>query len=129
MQRTGAEQVTGAGVGASQRAACGGSTTLQAATSAVFGANFSGVPKGLDLAMLVELPDGTAVTTPTGGLPQLTATSGSGCFAVQVSAEQLGLAELPSGSYQIQLYGGPTMAPVGTATAVSVGDRGTAAAQ
>jgi len=129
VQRTGAEQVTGAGVGASQRAACGGSTTLQAATSAVFGANFSGVPKGLDLAMLVELPDGTAVTTPTGGLPQLTATSGSGCFAVQVSAEQLGLAELPSGTYQIQLYGGPTMAPVGTATAVSVGDRGTAAAQ
>jgi len=129
VQRTGAEQATGAGVGASHSAACDGGTTLPAAASAVFGADFGGVPVGLDLAMLVELPDGSAVTIPTGGLPQLTATSGSGCFAIQVSAEQLGLAELPSGSYQIQLYGGPTLAPIGTAAAVSVGDRGTAGAQ
>ena len=68
------------------------------------------------------------MTIPTGGLPQLTATSGSGCFAIQVSAEQLGLVQLPSGTYQIQLYGGPTLAPIGTATAVSVGDRGPAGA-
>src|SRR6202035_2717602 len=106
VQRTGAEQATGVGVGASQSAACRGGTALQAATSAVFGAEFGGVPAGLDLAMLVELPGGSAVTVPTGGLPQLTATSGSGCFAIQVSAEQLGLVELPSGTYQIQLYGG-----------------------
>jgi len=129
VQRTGAEQATGAGVGASQDAACAGRTALPAATSAVFGADFAGVPKGLDLAMLVELPDGSAVTIPTGGLPQLTATSSSGCFAIQVSAEQLGLVQLPSGTYQIQLYGGPTLAPIGTATAVSIGDRGTAGAQ
>jgi putative serine protease PepD len=129
VQRTGAEQATGAGVGASQSVACGGGTTLQAAASAVFGADFGGVPAGLDLAMLVKLPDGSAVTIPTGGLPQLTATSGRGCFAIQVSAQQLGLAQLPSGTYQIQLYGGPTLAPIGTATAVSVGDRGTAGAQ
>jgi putative serine protease PepD len=129
VQRAGAEQATGEGVGASQHAACVGGTTLQAATSAVFGAAFGGVPVGLDLAMLVELPDGSAVTIPTGGLPQLTATSGSGCFAVQVSAEQLGLAELPSGTYQIQLYGGPTLAPIGTATAVTIGGRGPAGAQ
>jgi putative serine protease PepD len=129
VQRTGSEHATGAGVGASQGAACGGGTTVQAATAAVFGADFGGVPAGLDLAMLVELPDGSAVTVPTGGLPQLTATSGSGCFAIQVSAEQLGLVQLPSGTYQIQLYGGPTLAPIGTATAVSVGDRGTAGAQ
>lgn len=128
VQRTGAEQATGAGVGASQGAACGGGTSAQAATSTVFGANFGGVPKGLDLAMLVELPDGSAVTIPTGGLPQLTATSDSGCFAIQVSAEQLGLAQLPSGTYHIQLYGGPTLAPLGTATAVSIGDRGAAGA-
>ena len=128
VQRTGAERATGAGVGASQDAACGGGTAIQATTSATFGADFAGVPVGLDLAMLVELPDGTAVTVPTGGLPQLTATSSSGCLAIQVSAEQLGLAELPAGTYQIQLYGGPSLAPIGTATAVSIGDRGTAGA-
>ena len=102
---------------------------MQPAASAAFGSDFSGVPVGLDLAMLVELPDGSAVTVPTSGLPQLTASAGSGCFAVQVSAEQLGLVQLPSGTYQIQLYGGPTLAPVGTATAVSIGDHGTAGAQ
>jgi len=129
VQRTGAEQATGAGVGASQSAACGGGAAMQAAASAVFGADFGGVPVGLDLALLVQLPDGSAVTVPTSGLPQLTATSGSGCFAIQVTAEQLGLVQLPTGTYQIQLYGGPTLAPIGTATAVSIGDRGTAGAQ
>jgi putative serine protease PepD len=129
VQRTGAEQATGAGVGASQSAACRGGTALQASAAAAFGANFDGIPAGLDLAMLVELPDGSAVTTPTGGLPQLTATTGSGCFAIQVSAAQLGLAELPSGTYQIQLYGGPTLAPIGRAAAVSVSGQGPAGAQ
>jgi putative serine protease PepD len=128
VQRTGAERATGAGVGASQGAACGGGTATQAAASAVFGTDFGGVPAGLDLAMLVELPDGSAVTVSTGGLPQLTATLGSGCFAIQVSAAQLGLAELPSGTYHIQLYGGPILAPIGTATAVAVGDHGPAGA-
>ena len=33
-----------------------------AGNAAVFGANFSGVSRGLDLALLVELPDGTPVT-------------------------------------------------------------------
>ena len=129
VQRTGAEQVAGVGVGASQSAACGGGTALPPAASAVFGTDFASVPKGLDLAMLVQLPDGSAVTVPTGGLPQLTATSSSGCFAIQVSAAQLGLAALPSGTYQIQLYGGPTLAPIGTAAAVSIGDRGAAGAR
>jgi len=38
-----------------------------------------------------------------------------------VSAEQLGLAAMPSGTYHIQLYGGPSLAPIGTATSVTVG--------
>jgi len=56
----------------------------------------------------------------TGGLPQFAATSGSGCFALQLSAAQLGLNELPTGHYQIQLYGGPTLQPLGPAAEVSV---------
>ena len=121
VQRTGAERSAGAGIGASQHEACAGGTSVAPSASAVFGADFSGVPAGLDLALLVELPDGSAVTDSTDGLPQLTAKSGSGCFAIQVSAEQLGLAAMPSGTYHIQLYGGPSLAPIGTATSVTVG--------
>jgi putative serine protease PepD len=124
VQRTGAERATGAGVGATQQDACAGGSAVAASASAVFGADFSSVPVGLDLALLVELPDGTAVTVSTGGLPQLTAASGTGCFAIQVPASELGLATLPAGTYNIQLYGGPSLAPIGTATAVSVGSSG-----
>ncbi len=121
VQRTGAERSGGAGIGASQHGACAGGTSVAPSASAVFGADFSGVPSGLDLALLVELPDGSPVTDSTDGLPQLAAKSGSGCFAIQVSAEQLGLGSMPSGTYHIQLYGGPSLAPIGTATSVTVG--------
>lgn len=121
VQPTGAEQLAGAGVGATKQTACAGGSAVAASASAVFGAAFSGVPAGLDLALLVELPDGTPITVATGGLPQLTAPSSSGCFAIQVPASQLGLETLPAGTYNIQLYGGPSLAPIGTATAVSVG--------
>ncbi|HTR95357.1 MAG TPA: trypsin-like peptidase domain-containing protein [Trebonia sp.] len=119
--RSGAERSGGAGIGTSQHEACAGGTSVTPSASAVFGADFSGVPSGLDLALLVELPDGSPVTDSTDGLPQLAAKSGSGCFAIQVSAEQLGLAAMPSGTYHIQLYGGPSLAPIGTATSVTVG--------
>jgi putative serine protease PepD len=120
-QRAGTERSAGAGVGATQAAACTRGTRLTDAESAVFGADFGGVTAGLDLALLVELPDGSAVTVPTGGLPQTTATSGSGCFTVRLTAAQLGLTALPTGSYRIQLYGGPSLTPIGAAAAVSVG--------
>ena len=107
--------------GASEHAACAGGTSAASSSSAWFGADFSGVPAGLDLALLVELPDGSAVTDSTEGLPQIAAKSGSGCFAIQVPAEQLGLDAMPPGTYHIQLYGGPSLAPIGTATTVSVG--------
>ena len=121
VQSGGAEKSAGAGIGASQGAACGGGTSARSSSSAWFGADFSGVPAGLDLALLVELPDGSAVTDSTEGLPQIAAKSGSGCFAIQVPAEQLGLDAMPPGTYHIQLYGGPSLAPIGTATTVSVG--------
>ena len=121
VQPTGTEQSGGGGVGTSQDTACAGGRAVAAGASAVFGAPFAGVPRGLDLALLVELPDGTAVTESAGGLPQLTASAGSGCFAIDVPAQQLGQAALPAGTYHIQLYAGPSLAPLGPATAVSVG--------
>ncbi|HEY0933164.1 MAG TPA: trypsin-like peptidase domain-containing protein [Trebonia sp.] len=124
----GGARVTGAGVGTSQHAACRGGTAVAAADSAVFGAAFRGAPRGLDLALLVQLPDGTPVTVSTGGLPQSAATSSSGCFALQLSAAQLGLSVLPAGKYQIQLYGGPALQPLGPAAEVSVSAHGPAGA-
>jgi putative serine protease PepD len=125
----GSEQTAVAGIGGTDAAACAAGASIPAEDSAVFGAPFSGVPQGLDLALLVELPDGTAVTVPTGGLPQLTATADSGCFTVQLTAAQLGLSVLPAGTYHVQLYGGPSLAPLGPPSAVTVGGRGTAGAQ
>jgi putative serine protease PepD len=127
--RAGTEQTEGAGVGSTAGAACASGTSAPAGDAAVFGADFSGVPRGLDLALLVELPDGTAVTVSTGGLPQLTATASSGCFTVQVTAGQLGLAALPAGTYHVQLYGGPILATLGPATAVSLRGGGSAPAE
>ena len=118
---TGTEQALGAGVGRTEGEACGNGTSAPAGDAAVFGANFSGVSRGLDLALLVELPNGTPVTVSTGGLPQFTATAGSGCFTVQLTAGQLGLAALPAGTYHVQLYGGPSLVPLGPAAAVSIG--------
>jgi S1-C subfamily serine protease len=127
--RSGAERASQSGVGASRRAACGGGVAVPAGGSAVFGTEFSGAPKGLDLAMLVQLPDGSAVTVPTGGLPQSTAKAGSGCFAIALDAAQLELTTLPSGTYRVQLYGGPSLAPLGPVSEVSVGGHDPAGAR
>ncbi len=124
VQRTGAEQATGAGVGATPQAACSGSSAVGASASAIFGIDYARVPVGLDLAMLVALPDGTAVTVPTGGLPQATAQSSSACFTVDLDADQLGLAVLPDGTYHVQLYGGPSLTPIGGSAALTVGASG-----
>ena len=62
----------------------------------------------------LRLPNGTPVTVSTGGLPQFTATAGSGCFTVQLTAGQLGLAAAPGRDmYHVQLYGGPGLVPLG----------------
>jgi putative serine protease PepD len=129
VQRAGTERATGAGAGSSQRAACAGGSTAAGGSSAAFGESFAGVPAGLDLALLVELPDGTPVTVSTGGLPQVAASGNRGCLAIQLTAAQLGLASLPTGTYRIQLYGGPSLTPIGSAGSVSVGGSGPAGSQ
>jgi putative serine protease PepD len=112
VQLTGAEQVTVSGVGATAQAACSGSRTTTATATAVFGIGYAQVPVGLDIAMLIGLPDGTAVTLSTGGLPQAIATTSSACFSYELTAGQLGLPALPTGTYQLQLLAGPGLTPV-----------------
>jgi hypothetical protein len=76
---------------------------------------------GLDLALLINLPgSGGSVLTQDGALPQATATRGSDCLTFQVSAADLNLGTLPSGDYQLQLYAGPSLSPVGQGGTVTV---------
>ncbi|HTU73233.1 MAG TPA: trypsin-like peptidase domain-containing protein [Trebonia sp.] len=125
VQRTGAEQVTGAGIGTSASQACSGTQSTATAASATFAVNYAQVPAGLDLALLIALPNGTAFTVPTGGLPQSIATASSGCLALALSAQELGLTSLPAGTYQIQLYGGPSLTSIGQSATVTVTTSGT----
>jgi putative serine protease PepD len=112
VQLTGSEQVLQTGVGATTGDACSGSPAIPASSSAVFGISYARFPVGLDIAMVIALPDGTAVTVPGGGLPQAAATTSSACFSFSLTADQLGLATLPAGTYQVQLLAGPNLAPV-----------------
>jgi putative serine protease PepD len=121
VQPTGAEQVTVSGVGTTAQAACTGSRTTPVSGSAVFGVSYAQFPVGLDIAMLIGLPHGTVFTVPTGGLPQGTATAGRACFAYELTADQLGLATLPPGTYRLQLLAGPDLAPVSAPTDLAVG--------
>lgn len=116
VQLTGAEQVTGTAAATTAQAACSGGQPTTAAASAVFGIDYARFPVGLDIAMLIGLPDGSAVTMPSGGLPQAIATASSGCFSFDLTAAQLGLAVLPAGIYQVQLLAGPDLTPVSTPT-------------
>jgi putative serine protease PepD len=120
VQLTGAESVTQTGVGASAQAACSGSQEATAAASAVFGIRYARLPAGLDVAMLIGMPGGTAVTVPGGGLPQSTATTSNGCVTYQLTAGDLGRPALPSGTYQVQLLAGPDLAPLSAAAGLTV---------
>jgi hypothetical protein len=113
VQLTGAEQVTAEGVGATSQAACSGNRSIPAAASAVFGIDYARLPVGLDIAILIDLPGNTPVTVSTGGLPQATAAQSSGCVTYDLTPGQLGLTTLPTGSYQVQLLGGPDLTPLG----------------
>jgi putative serine protease PepD len=122
VQLTGDEQVGLAGIGTGAAAGCAGGRAIPAAaTSAVFGVSYSQFPAGLDIAMAIAMPDGTAVTASSGGLPQSTATSASGCFTYELDASDLGRATLPSGTYQVQLLGGPDLTPLSGPADVTVG--------
>ena len=78
----------------------------------MFGIGYARFPVGLDIAMLIVMPGGTAVTVPGAGLPQAVATTSSGCFGYELTADQLGLPTLPVGTYKVQLLAGPDLTPV-----------------
>jgi len=122
VQLTGSEQVIAAGVGTTAEQACSGRPVVAAAAvpSVTFGAAYDGFPRGLDIAMLIRLPDGTALAGPLGGLPQSTASASGGCFSYSLVASQLGLASVPNGTYQVQLLAGPELTPVSAPAEVSV---------
>jgi len=119
---SGDEQALGYGVGASDRQACGGaqSVTLPATSPVSFSFAYSGASSGLDLALLINVPGGGTVLTQNGTLPQTTATAGSGCLTYEVAPADVNLAALPSGTYQLQLYAGPNLTPVGQGGTVTV---------
>jgi putative serine protease PepD len=122
VQLSGAEQVTGSGIGSTAQAACAGNRALAAVPpAAVFAVGFTGFANGLDIAMLISLPDGSAVTAASGGLPQTAVTAGSGCFTYDLTAAQLGLTALPAGGYQVQLLAGPNLAPVAGPASLAIG--------
>ena len=120
VQLTGAEQVAGAGVGTTGQTACSGNRATPEAASAEFGVDYARFPIGLDIAMVIDVPGNGTFTVASGGLPQATAAQSSGCFVVDLSAAQLGLALLPAGSYQVQLLGGPGLAPLNAPFELSV---------
>lgn len=121
VQLTGQEQVGAGGIGASVQAACSGTRTIPAGPTAMFGVNYAQLPKGLDVAILIAMPGGTAVTADTGALPEAIVTQSSGCISYELDASQLGLAVLPTGTYQLQLLGGPELTPLDNPTKLKVG--------
>ena len=121
VQLTGPVQVGAAGIGTSVQAACSGNRRIPGAASAMFGVNYAQFPKGLDVALLIAMPGGTAVTGDTGGLPEAIVTQSSGCVSYELDASQLGLAVLPTGTYQLQLLGGPELTPLDNPAKLTVG--------
>jgi putative serine protease PepD len=121
VQLTGHEQVGAGGVGASAQEACSGDRSTPSAATAMFGATYAQFPVGLDVAILIVVPGGTAVTSDYGGLPQTTVTKSSGCLSYELAAAQLGQAVLTAGRYQLQLLGGPELTPLGPAASLTVG--------
>ena len=86
----------------------------------MFGFGYTQFPVGLDVAILIVVPGGAAVTADYGGLPQAIVTKSSGCLSYELDAAQLGLAVLPAGSYQFQLLGGPELTPLSAPTRLTV---------
>ena len=121
VQLTGQEQAGTGGIGASVQTACAGNRTIPAGPTAMFGVNYAQFPKGLDVALLIAMPSGTAVTGDTGALPETIVTQSSGCISYELDASQLGLAVLPTGTYQLQLLGGPELTPLDNPTKLRVG--------
>ena len=121
VQLTGQERAGAGGIGASVQTACSGNRTIPAGPTAMFGVNYTQFRKGLEVALLIAMPSGTAVTGDTGALPEAIVTQSSGCISYELDASQLGLAVLPAGTYQLQLLGGPELTPLDNPTKLRVG--------
>jgi putative serine protease PepD len=122
---SGHEQVS-YGVGSNDNQSCRGAKSVSVAGTATisFAFSYSSAPKGLDLAFLIQLPDGsTYLQGQATDLPEATATSSSGCINWDVSATDFNLTTLESGGYQLQLYGGPDLDPIGQGGTVTVRTR------
>jgi putative serine protease PepD len=117
---TGAESVSQVGVGATKQQACSGSRTTAAAGSAVFGFRYSGFLRGADVALEIVQPDGTPVTDVSQFLPHGTAPGSSGCIPLTLAAADLGQATMPAGTYQVQMFAGPSLTPVGKTAALTI---------
>ncbi len=121
VQSASTESVTRIGVAATAEAACAGSPAAPASTSAVFGFGYTGFPVGLDVAFGVVMPDGTPVILDsTDGLPMTVTKTSSGCLSYALTAAALGAAATPAGTYQVQLFAGPNLDPVGPAAKLTV---------
>lgn len=114
------EQVLRIGFGTTQRAACRGRRSVPSgSTSAFIGVTYSGFPGGIDGAFVIAPSGGSPISNVNGELPQFVLTASSGCETYDVSAQQFNASQL-SGSYQVQLLAGPSLAAVGPVGTVSV---------
>jgi putative serine protease PepD len=119
VQMTGHESVSQVGVSTDQQG-CPSSQTTTASASATFGFGYSGFPQGLDVALYIGFPDGGHWEVDTDGtLPQTTSDKG-GCLSYTVTAAGMGQATMPTGTYQLQLFAGPSLTPVGTPAVVHI---------
>ena len=117
---TGAESVPQTGVGATKLQACSGNRTTAASASAEFGFRYSGFARGADIALGIVEPDGTPVTDESQFLPHGTVPDSSGCIRFTLAAADLGQTTMPVGTYQLQLFAGPSLTPVGPAAVVHI---------
>jgi putative serine protease PepD len=120
VQLTGNEAVTGLGIGTTKPQACSGNRTTASSASAVFGFRYSGFTKGVDVALVIVAPDGTAVKEEDQSFPHGTLPDGSGCIGYPVSAADLGESTMPAGTWHIQMFAGPNLMPVGPEAALTV---------
>lgn len=120
---SGQEDVLGIGIGATAQEACSGMTNLQfsgTATAATVAFDYRNFPVGVDVALEIQLPDGTLLQDEEGSLPQLVVDQASGCASYILDPSSMGLARLPSGRYLLQVLAGPSLRPVGSAASVTV---------
>jgi putative serine protease PepD len=113
----GAESVPQIGVGATKQEACSGRRTMSASASAVIGFRYSGFQPGVDVALEIVKPDGTPVTGDDQFLPHGPLSDSSGCLGFTLTADQ---ATLPVGTYQVQMFAGPSLTPVSQAVALTI---------